>query len=84
MQRKPFKKSHKLRNTLIAFLAFIISVLVIFVVLGRNNQTTAKNNVSESTAIKNTKAAKRRLQQSLNPVHLNYQQVNQPQLLKHL
>jgi len=33
MQRKPFKKSHKLRNTLIAFLAFIIAVLIIFVVL---------------------------------------------------
>jgi len=59
MQRKPFKKSHKLRNTLIAFLAFIISVLVIFVVLGRNNQTTAKNNVSESTAIKKHKSSKK-------------------------
>lgn len=59
MQRKPFKKSHKLRNMLMVLLAFVIVLIIIFSFFGRSDQKTAKNNVSESTTIKKTKSHKK-------------------------
>ena len=60
MQRRPFKQSHKLRNTLIAIAIVAIALIVIFTLLGRSSgQSQDQQAVSSSSQTKKTKTAKK-------------------------
>lgn len=60
MQRRPFKQSHKLRNTLIAIAIAAIALIVIFTLLGRSSgQSQDQQAASSSSQTKKTKTAKK-------------------------
>ncbi|MBM7434863.1 hypothetical protein [Leuconostoc rapi] len=64
MQRKPFKKSHRARNIVIAVLVVILVVFTIFAIVGHNQQSAHKNEQGKSTVTSKTKHAKSKITQS--------------------
>ena len=57
MQRRPFKQSHKLRNTLIAIAIAAIALIVIFTLLGRSSGQSQDQQAASSSS--QTKTAKK-------------------------
>ncbi len=57
MQRRPFKQSHKLRNTLIAIAIAAIALIVIFTLLGRSSGQSQDQQAASSSS--HTKTAKK-------------------------
>ncbi|ADG39962.1 MULTISPECIES: hypothetical protein [Leuconostoc] len=58
MQRKPFKKSHRARNIVIATLIAILVIFTIFAIVGHNQQSVHKIAQTKSTVTSKTKRAK--------------------------
>lgn len=57
MQRRPFKQSHKLRNTLIAIAIAAIALIIIFTLLGRSSGQSQDQQAASSSS--QTKTAKK-------------------------